>query len=64
MTKQDYIAIAKAIKACHENKKFSAKSQCDKLTLQSMAVEIAKVMHQENPKFQFGKFLNACGFEV
>jgi hypothetical protein len=61
MTKEDYIAIAKAINESRDS--FETWGSCDTAKLASAVVakNIADVLAQDNPHFDRARFLQACG---
>lgn len=54
MTRKDYVAIAKAIEEQAELH--------DDVVVHAVADAIANVFSADNPRFDRGKFLTACGF--
>lgn len=58
MTRKDYVAIAAAL-AAHQ----TAVSRLE-VERKLIAQSIAKVMQQDNPRFDHTRFLKACGIAV
>lgn len=58
MSKKDYKLIAKAISDV------TAHNRITRNTVQAVAVRIAFAMKADNSKFQYSKFLAACGYPV
>ena len=56
MTKKDYVLIAEAIKYALENERN------DISTVRSVADRIAEKLQDDNPRFDWDRFLTACGF--
>jgi 2C-methyl-D-erythritol 2,4-cyclodiphosphate synthase len=54
MTRKDYVAIAEAIALTVES--------YDDVAVHAVADAIASVFASDNPRFDRGKFLTACGF--
>ena len=64
MTKKDFIAVAEIIRE-HGNI-FSHNCSFDdgaKFAANRIALELAKVFKQQNPRFDTVRFLEACGVE-
>ena len=59
MTKKDYILIAKVIK----HHKQGVNSEQAKRMRESIAKELADELKNENNRFDYVKFLSACGIE-
>jgi hypothetical protein len=63
MSRKDYEAIAEAIKSERENQwREAAPDSLPVLALRSMAQRVARVFEADNPRFDRGRFLRACGF--
>ena len=64
MTKKDFKAIADVIKyhidSNSDDPQFSIDRNC-KLTLESLAQDLAVVFASDNPRFDQDRFLEACG---
>lgn len=58
MSKKDYKLIADAIKSV------TTRSPITRNVVQLTAVAIARKLKADNPAFQYGKFLDACGYPV
>lgn len=64
MTRKDYVAIAAALKAARMNTYTSgAVVQTHLHAVNSTAAQIADVMARDNPRFDRGRFLKACGVQ-
>lgn len=55
MTRKDYVAIAAAIKPLTHH------SHTDRAIVEVVAINIAKALERDNPRFDYNRFLVACG---
>lgn len=60
MTKKDYIALAKTVKDQWDMVSNDAQ---DRANIKIMAMRIAVVCKQDNPRFDADRFLTACGVQ-
>lgn len=60
MTRKDYVLIAEAVK---ETTFLADGSQDYKMALAEVAMELANALSRDNPRFDRGRFLRACGVE-
>ncbi len=62
MTRKDYVAIAAAIHRTGMASRITKKNS--EQTLRLAAIDIAATMAADNPRFDKGRFLKACGFDL
>lgn len=66
MTKKDYILLASAVQSTLNGREINPDYRILDATkvsaIKATAENIAKAMERDNPKFDCGKFLDACGF--
>jgi hypothetical protein len=61
MTRKDYILIAQAIKA--EVDQYLRGDEPERQALRLLADQLAHRLLQDNNRFDFDRFIKACGFE-
>lgn len=59
MTRKDYLLIAQAIKGQVD---FEAGDQLAIYITKCIAISIAAALATDNPRFDLGRFMQACGF--
>lgn len=62
MTKKDYEMIAKAIKTVVEQLK-AENDYGTEYVAEEIAASLSTAFAEENPRFNIGKFMSACGLE-
>ena len=70
MTRKDYEKIAEAIKTYSSDIGASSEYYDEEIikvcqdTLEGISQILASIFQADNPKFQIGRFLNACGIKA
>ena len=60
MSRKDYEALARAINA---QRQFGSEQEREaNLTIHRVAHSIARTLQSENSRFDYSRFINACGF--
>lgn len=61
MSKQDYVALAKELKAVRPREDYDSPSRWEQW--EECVCAVLKVCHDTNPRFDKQRFLNACNGE-
>lgn len=68
MSKKDYIKFAKMInerlETCKDKHYPASERLIAKMTIESLAVEIADIFSDDSPNFNRSRFMAACGISV
>lgn len=75
MTRKDYVLIAEAIKSVldvvrteSDNPNLSDRGRAvlagERIGIQGAALRLADTLRQDNPRFEWKRFMVACGFDM
>lgn len=62
MTRKDYELIARAIKASMDGARYRG-SDTERNAIREVAKNIAGALQADNPRFDWARFLSACGLD-